>query len=134
MTEDRDATKRATILRELRWALELLAQEPEEQLCVVGRFCPACEIAGGLEPWLELALNEYPGEFTNHQRQPLEELDAAVEAIPESEAECWNPQAIEGKSWEQARVQARSMLEAMGWPKGAPPAVQQVETGIWRQA
>ncbi|HYO13906.1 MAG TPA: hypothetical protein VE685_11990 [Thermoanaerobaculia bacterium] len=107
-------TERAA-LRAMREALTVLALPPSQQVAWAGAGCAACELMLDFYAALKECLDKVILELSFDREQALGRLAAAVDALDETDTECFCPEVLDRPGWRQVRQRAAEALEEFGW-------------------
>jgi hypothetical protein len=117
-------------LEQLKWAVQALAQSPDDQLSLFPSFvCVADELALDFSQCFEVVLSA--GLLTPKQSEFLARLDTALEASSGPDhLEIWTNTALQDHEvWVHFRQLAVDALAACDWPNEAPPSGRAIYVG-----
>lgn len=107
-------TERAA-LRAMREALTALALPAAEQVARAGKSCASCELTLDFYAALKECLDKVILELSFDREQALGRLAAAVDALDETDTECFRPEALDRDRWQEIRQLAGDALDEFGW-------------------
>ncbi len=118
-----------TLLRE---ALTLLALPADEQVRLNGPGCVACDLINDFNHARRVTFDE--AKLSNDQRQALESIARAIQAMEEADVECYKNGALRRPAWDRLRERASEALRVFGWEKAVIKPFAEVSPGVWFRA
>ena len=117
------AEQRAWSLDQLKWAVQALALDAEQQVRLYPHFvCIGDELALDFDDGCRVACAQHA--FTAEQLAALAALDEWLATMTaENDATLWRTGEVLATHphWQEARRRARAALRAFGWPLDVPP-------------
>ena len=114
MLEDRDA------LQQLRWAVQALAADADEQLRLFPDFVDKpFELVDDFDNWWRGTRWRTGLGFTAEHSAALDQVQRLIDSLP---AEAYSEQSVRcDPAWTALRDAAKEALRVLGWPPELPP-------------
>jgi hypothetical protein len=126
LTPESDHARRPWHFRQLKWALQALAQAGSGQPTLFPEQTPtADDLAFGFDHWTSIVRQNYGAELSGDQDAALDAIARKLTTMSrdgaELDADLWTEAAVAtSEHWMDVRRLALSALDAFEWTVGAP--------------